>query len=159
MQVETVREKCRREVQFSKVGLELPHSDRPFKRRASNTESSEPDNKEIGSGETCSGSDSLQPVIEEREVPHDTSIPLGCSGELICRKITCYVRDMGVVISVQEVANEKSDTSMLADPQNLLKGSSGDKETVKSAVCFIITEIYILKTVTYMYINCVSVVS
>lgn len=147
-------------MQFSKVGLKLPHSDRPFKRRASNTESCEPDNKEIGSGETCGGSDSLQPVIEEREVPHDTSISLGCSGELICRNRADSVSDMGAAFSVQEVANEKSDTSTLADPQNsMLKGSSGDQETVKSTVCFIITEIYILKTVTYMYINCVSVVS
>lgn len=127
------------------MGLELPHSDRPFKRRASNTESCEPNNKEIGSGEMCGGSDSLQPVIEEREVPHNTSISLGCSWELICRNRTDSVSDMSAAICVQEVANEKSDTSMLADPQNsMLKGSSGDQETVKSTVCFITTEIYIL---------------
>ncbi|KAM7521447.1 hypothetical protein LguiA_011349 [Lonicera macranthoides] len=132
-QVETVREKRRRGVQFSKVGLELPHSDRPFKRRASNTESCEPNNKEIGSGEICGGSDSLQPIIEEREVPLDTSISLGCSWELICRNRTDSVSDMSAAICVQEVANEKSDTSMVADPQNsMLKGSSGDQETVKS---------------------------
>lgn len=36
-QGETSREKCKREVQFSRAGLEMPHRDRPVKKRTANS--------------------------------------------------------------------------------------------------------------------------
>lgn len=131
-------------MQFSKAGLELPQSDRPFKRRASHNESFEPDAKETQSSERCVGHDSFQSFEEER-VPVNTSISLGCSQELICGNRTDSVNEIHDSVSVKEVANEKSDTSMLGDaPQiSFHDGSTSDKEIVKSTVCFVIVEILI----------------
>lgn len=75
-QVETARERRRRAVQFSKVGLALPHSDQPCKRKAAVSPSHEiePDSDTSQSTKGLVDIDSWQPVIAEREVISKASL-------------------------------------------------------------------------------------
>ncbi|KAK2965212.1 hypothetical protein RJ640_019967, partial [Escallonia rubra] len=83
-QVETVLEKRRREVQFLKVGLDLPRGDRPFKRRLAESLPSEleSDSSRLQPRQECIPNESL-PLLGERKSLHDASVSLGYSGELI----------------------------------------------------------------------------
>uniref|UniRef100_A0A5B7BJH8 RNA helicase n=1 Tax=Davidia involucrata TaxID=16924 RepID=A0A5B7BJH8_DAVIN len=85
-QVETVREQRRRSVQFSKVGLEVPHSDQPFKRKRGVSTSCEieTDSEKIGSRKDFDENDFLQPVTVKREVPSKVPDTLGSSHEPVC---------------------------------------------------------------------------
>ncbi|KAA8543067.1 hypothetical protein F0562_021438 [Nyssa sinensis] len=85
-QVETVREKHRRSVQFSKVGLEVPHSDQPFKWSGgvSNSFEIEPDSNKIWSRQDFDENDFLQPVAAKTEVPSNIPDSLGPYRETVC---------------------------------------------------------------------------
>lgn len=121
-QVETTREKRRREVQFAKTGLVLEHSDRPLKRRAGNIDSCEiePDfsyhfDKEDVHIQT------MKTDIEEivNVEPFHISSP-----EPPCRQVT-----EDIVVD--------NETSVLEASETLLPTSTGDKSMAKSTVCFI----------------------
>ncbi|CAK9133268.1 unnamed protein product [Ilex paraguariensis] len=114
-QVETVREKRRRAVHFSKVGLEVPHSYR-LKRRAVDTSEGESDSDKIQSRHGFNGNGSLQLVIAEREALSDTSTDLGPSRGLVSHEIG-IVGGLDAPMQVQQIINESNDMPMLEDPQ------------------------------------------
>ncbi|XP_060218444.1 ATP-dependent RNA helicase DEAH13-like [Lycium barbarum] len=85
-QGETSREKRRREVQYSRAGLDVPHRDRPVKKRTIDDLSSDvlQDSEEMQSSPIVNGN-LLQSSIGEGEVPSDTPVVPGSSEELACQ--------------------------------------------------------------------------
>ncbi|KAL0420073.1 UNVERIFIED_CONTAM: ATP-dependent RNA helicase DEAH13 [Sesamum radiatum] len=130
-QVETVREKRRREVEYAKVGLELPDSDQPFKKRATNNASQNLEVKEdkIQSHAT-NDSDHTQSSLAERVMLHDMSISAGSSGNEVCGDGP-VTSDGDGVLSSREVASE---TNQPSKPEPLQKSTQypQDAEMIKS---------------------------
>ncbi|XVE89303.1 hypothetical protein DITRI_Ditri19aG0191700 [Diplodiscus trichospermus] len=86
---ETLREKRRRAIQFSKAGLEVPHSDRSSKgKHVDNSSSSKPELEleEINLGKDISKNHIGQPVVVEREVAKHAPGSLASSQEPIFGK-------------------------------------------------------------------------
>ncbi|XP_012846598.1 PREDICTED: uncharacterized protein LOC105966576 [Erythranthe guttata] len=80
-QVETVRGKRRREVEFANAGLQLPDSDQPFaKRRTENAYHG----AEVLEDKTQSPASYLQPCLAERVILNDTSISVRSSENEVC---------------------------------------------------------------------------
>ena len=79
-------EKRRRAVQFSKAGLEMPHSDQPFKSQDSDDASCkmESDLSKIRSRQEFDKIDTVRPRMVQREVLNNASISLGSSLEVVC---------------------------------------------------------------------------
>lgn len=132
-QVETAREKRRREVQFAKTGLVLQHSDRPLKRRASKSDSCEiePASSEIYSNQVDTEDIYIQPMKRDIEITN-VKPSLRSSAELPCSK---EVEDIGALdppSSAKKVDNEHTDTSMLDDPKASLPTSSFSRSMAKS---------------------------
>ncbi|KAK1428153.1 hypothetical protein QVD17_16981 [Tagetes erecta] len=137
-QVETAREKRRREVQFAKTGLVLQHSDRPLKRRDSKNDCSEicsdPDNME---------DDFAQPMNRDVEVVNvkqsvsRSSPELQCSKEAdACSKKSKEADVIGASdsVSVKKLDNEHANTAVIEDPKPSLATSSCSKIMKKSVV-------------------------
>lgn len=84
-QGETNREKRRREIQFSRAGLDVPHRDRPVKKRTVDDLSSEVlhDSEEMQLSPIVNGN-LLQSSIGEGGVPSDAPITPGSPQELAC---------------------------------------------------------------------------
>lgn len=120
LQVETVREKRRREVEFSKAGLQLPDSDQPFAKRRTQHVS---DNDDVYEYRTKSPADYVQSSLAERVILHNTSVSVG-SSEKELRDSAPVTSDgcsalshKEVDCSVKEVANETIEQSMPELPQ------------------------------------------
>lgn len=118
LQVETVREKRRREVEFSKAGLQLPDSDQPFAKRQHVS-----DNDDVYEYRTKSPADYVQSSLAERVILHNTSVSVG-SSEKELRDSAPVTSDgcsalshKEVDCSVKEVANETIEQSMPELPQ------------------------------------------
>nr|XP_004231211.1 ATP-dependent RNA helicase DEAH13 isoform X1 [Solanum lycopersicum]XP_010326955.1 ATP-dependent RNA helicase DEAH13 isoform X1 [Solanum lycopersicum] len=97
-QGETSREKRRREIQFSRAGLDVPHRDRPVKKRTVDDLSSEVlyDSEEMQLSPIVNGH-LLQSSIGEGGVPSDAPITPGSSQELACHsKLLVCDRDASV---------------------------------------------------------------
>ena len=79
-------EKRRRAVQFSKAGLEMTHSDQPFKSQDSDDASCkmESDLSKIRSRQEFDKIDTVRPRMVQREVLNNASISLGSSSEVVC---------------------------------------------------------------------------
>ncbi|KAL8241183.1 hypothetical protein R6Q59_014538 [Mikania micrantha] len=123
-QVETAREKRRREVQFAKTGLVLQHSDRPLKRR---------DNKS-DSAETYSNEEdvSSQPVKRDIEVTNVKLSPLESFPEGSCNNGANIVDALDPPSFVMKLDNEHTDTSILEDPKSSLVTPDCCKSIAKS---------------------------
>ncbi|KAK4339379.1 hypothetical protein RND71_040841 [Anisodus tanguticus] len=85
-QCESSREKRRREVQFSRAGLDVPYRDRPVKKRTAYDLSSDVlhDSEEMQSSPIVNGNILLS-SIGEGEVPSDAPIAPGSPEELTCQ--------------------------------------------------------------------------
>ncbi|KAI3668301.1 hypothetical protein L6452_43378 [Arctium lappa] len=138
-QVETAREKRRREVQFAKTGLVLQHSDRPLKRRANKSDSCEiePDSSEIYSNQVDTEDVSIQPMNRDIEITN-VKPSLRSSAELPCSKGAESIGALDPPSSAKKVDNEHTDTSMLDNPKASLPTSSCSRSMAKSVevVCF-----------------------
>ncbi|KAK3004680.1 hypothetical protein RJ639_018706 [Escallonia herrerae] len=120
-QVETVLEKRRREVQFLKVGLDLPRGDRPFKRRLAENLPSvlESDSSRLQPREECIPNESL-PLLGERKSVHDASVSLGYSGELIFDERLGSGGGAEATMSVKVAANQDTHTFISENTCNSL---------------------------------------
>ncbi|KAL0435922.1 UNVERIFIED_CONTAM: ATP-dependent RNA helicase DEAH13 [Sesamum radiatum] len=131
-QVETVREKRRREVEFAKVGLELPDSDRPFKKRATNNASQNLEVKEDKiQSHAINDNDHTPSSLAERVILHDTSISAGSSENEVCGDGP-VTSDGDGVLSSREVASE---TNQPPKPEPLPKSTQSfpqDAEMIRS---------------------------
>ncbi|PSS14702.1 ATP-dependent RNA helicase [Actinidia chinensis var. chinensis] len=114
-QVETVRERRRRVVQFSKVGLAVPHQ--PFKRKAAVCEI-ELDSDANHSVQELVENEFQQPVTADREVIASLPIPFGSSEGLVCSSGLGTVDEFGATLPVEEFTNKNSDTYMQEDSQD-----------------------------------------
>ncbi|XP_070034148.1 ATP-dependent RNA helicase DEAH13 isoform X2 [Nicotiana tomentosiformis] len=85
-QGETSREKRRREVQFSRAGLEVPHRDRPVKKRTANGLTSDvlDDSNEMKSSPIVN-SNLLQSSVGKGEVQSEALVTPGSPEELTCQ--------------------------------------------------------------------------
>lgn len=108
-QVETTLEKRRRAVRFSKAGLEMPHSDRPFK---SQDGEMEPDSNKIQSKQEFDESDAMWPRMVQREVLSNASISLGFTSELVCSTELAVNSRHSPTLPAKEVSEKNYDTSM-----------------------------------------------
>ncbi|KAI8574785.1 hypothetical protein RHMOL_Rhmol01G0381000 [Rhododendron molle] len=119
-QVETVHEQRRREVQFSKAGLALPHSDKPFKRKAVVSPSCEiePDSETVQSTKGLVDIDFWQPAMAEKEVTSKTS--LAYSEESVSSSGLGAVDGYDATDPVEEIANKNNETCMREDAQDSL---------------------------------------
>ncbi|KAG5532452.1 hypothetical protein RHGRI_026926 [Rhododendron griersonianum] len=115
-QVETVRERRRRAVQLSKVGLAMPHSDQPFKRKAAVSFSCEiePDSDTIQSTKGIDENNFWQPMTVISEIP----TPLGSSKESFSSFGLGAVDGYGATIPAEEVANRTNDSCIREDAQD-----------------------------------------
>ncbi|KAL8210619.1 hypothetical protein R6Q57_005056 [Mikania cordata] len=123
-QVETAREKRRREVQFAKTGLVLQHSDRPLKRRDNKSDSAE-----IYSNEKDVSS---QPVNRDIEVTNVKLSPLESFPEGSCNNGANIVDALEPPSFVMKLNNEHTDTSILEDPKSSLVTPDCCKSIAKS---------------------------
>ncbi|KAL2519096.1 RNA helicase family protein [Abeliophyllum distichum] len=116
-QVETVREKRRRQVQFSKVGLELDDY-RPFKKRTSDNASSGvelySDDKKL---QVINVSNSPQPSLSERELQNHISASFQSSQELVCRNEPATLGE-DAALTGEEVTSETSKLLIPEQPEN-----------------------------------------
>ncbi|KAG8389524.1 hypothetical protein BUALT_Bualt02G0238300 [Buddleja alternifolia] len=130
-QVETVREKRRREFEFSKVGLELPESDQPFKKRTSGnaSHSSEVSKEKI---EPNAINDYLPSSLPQRVILHDTPVSIGSSENGVCGNGT-VTSDGDGDLSFKDVDDENVQSSMPDLPQKCTLSSSYiEEEVIKS---------------------------
>ncbi|KAK4418101.1 ATP-dependent RNA helicase DEAH13 [Sesamum alatum] len=131
-QVETVREKRRREVEFAKVGLELPDSDQPFKKRATNNASQNVEEYEDKiQSQAINDSDQTRSSLAERAILHDTSISAGSSENEVCADGPVTFDGDGV-ISSKEVVSEANQPSMPEPLQKSTQSFSQDAEMIES---------------------------
>ncbi|XP_011079618.1 ATP-dependent RNA helicase DEAH13 [Sesamum indicum] len=131
-QVETVREKRRREVEFAKVGLELPDSAQPFKKRATNNSSQNIEVKEDKiQSQAINDSDHTQSSLAERVILNDTSISTGSCENEVCGDGPMTSNGEGV-LSSREVAGDANQPSK---PEPLPKSTQSfpqDADMIKS---------------------------
>ena len=134
-------EKRRRAVQFSKAGLEMPHSDQPFKSRDSDDASCkmESDLSKIRSRQEFDKIDIVRPRMVQREVLYNASISLGSSSEVVCSIGLGVISIHSPTLPAKEVSKEKYDTSM-QDRRNSTPTSStaDDHKNIKSKVYFML---------------------
>ncbi|PWA40387.1 RNA helicase family protein [Artemisia annua] len=123
-QVETAREKRRREMQFAKTGLVLQHNDRPLKRRCSENDSDEIEHIEPELSEVYSNPLDKEDVF----VPS----PQRSSPEISCSKEVEETVALDPPAFVKKVNNYDTDTPMLEEPKSALPKSSGDTSMVNS---------------------------
>ncbi|KAK9068970.1 hypothetical protein SSX86_013086 [Deinandra increscens subsp. villosa] len=126
-QVETAREKRRREVQFAKTGLVLQHSDRPLKRRDENKDSLEDDSNLVNMEDVSS-----QPMNTDIEVTNLELSPPRSYSELKCNSeaddIICA---LDPPLLVKKIDNENTDSSIIEDPKPSPVTSSSRKSMAK----------------------------
>ena len=134
-------EKRRRAVQFSKAGLEMPHSDQPFKSQDSDDASCkmESDLSKIRSRQEFDKIDTVRPRMVQREVLNNASISLGSSSEVVCSTGLGVTSIHSPTLPAKEVSEEKYDTSM-QDRRNSTPTSStaDDHKNIKSKVYFML---------------------
>ncbi|KAL8241182.1 hypothetical protein R6Q59_014537 [Mikania micrantha] len=123
-QVETAREKRRREVQFAKTGLVLQHSNRPLKRRDNKSDSAE-----IYSNEEDVSS---QPVNRDIEVTNVKLSPLESFPEGSFNNGANIIDVLDPPLFVMKLDNEHTDTSILEDPKSSLVTPDCCKSIAKS---------------------------
>ncbi|CAL5439177.1 unnamed protein product [Camellia sinensis] len=122
--VETVHEKRRRALQFSKLSLVVPPGDQPFKAGVSPLCEIEPDSGLIQPRQDLDENYFLQPVMAEREVITDIPTSLGSSKDSVCSSRFSAIGEFGAILAVMEVAKENSDSNMQEDAQDSLPTSS-----------------------------------
>ena len=127
-----MRERRRRAVQFSKVGLALPHQ--PFKRKAAVCEI-ELDSDANHSMQEIGENEFQQPVTADREVISSLPIPFGSSEGLVCSSGLGTVDEFGATLPVDEFTSKNSDTCMQEDAQDSLPTW---RQISRSTVCFIL---------------------
>ncbi|KAL3648074.1 hypothetical protein CASFOL_009042 [Castilleja foliolosa] len=119
--VETVREKRRREVEYSKAGLEMPNSGQPLtKKRANNASNGvEVNEDKIQSPAAINGneSDDMQSSLDDF---------VGLSKNKACDNAPVFYNKTEV-LSVKEVANEIIGPSMPEKPQKPIGSSNNEK--------------------------------
>nr|XP_043608965.1 ATP-dependent RNA helicase DEAH13 [Erigeron canadensis] len=125
-QVDTAREKRRREEQFAKTGLVLQHSDPPQKRLAVSNDSceSEPDISENYPDPDVEGDFPIQTINRVINITSLKSSPQRSSSELLCSKNT---EDVGALVSASnanKLDDEHANSSMLKDPKASLSTSN-----------------------------------
>ncbi|KAI7989852.1 ATP-dependent RNA helicase DEAH13 [Camellia lanceoleosa] len=134
-QVETVREKRRRALQFSKLGLAVPPGDQPFKAGVSPLCEIEPHSGLIQPRQGLDENYFLQPVMAEREVITDIPVSLGSSKDSVCSSKISAISESGATLAVMEVAKENSDANMQEDAQDSLPTSSNyDRRKIKRSM-------------------------
>ncbi|EYU46759.1 hypothetical protein MIMGU_mgv1a000378mg [Erythranthe guttata] len=133
-QVETVREKRRREMEFAKAGLELPDSDQPFaKRRNENASPS----AEVFEEAIQSPAKNAQSSLAEKAIVYDTSVCVRSSENEVCDSAPVTSDGCGVLSvervanSVKEVANESIGQSMRETLQKSTHSSHEEMITSK----------------------------
>ncbi|GJS59310.1 ATP-dependent RNA helicase DEAH13 isoform X2 [Tanacetum coccineum] len=136
-QVETAREKRRREMQFAKTGLVLQHNDRPLKRRATENDSDdiehiEPDLSEVHSSPLDKEDVLVQTSNKVVEIVNAIPSPQKSSPEISCNKEAEKIAALDPPGFVKKVNNYDSDTPMLEEPKSALPESSGDISMVNS---------------------------
>ncbi|KAL9168389.1 hypothetical protein ABFS82_04G012000 [Erythranthe guttata] len=136
-QVETVREKRRREMEFAKAGLELPDSDQPFaKRRNENASPS----AEVFEEAIQSPAKNAQSSLAEKAIVYDTSVCVRSSENEVCDSAPVTSDGCGVLSvervanSVKEVANESIGQSMRETLQKSTHSSHEEMITSKNAI-------------------------
>ncbi|CAI9781842.1 unnamed protein product [Fraxinus pennsylvanica] len=116
-QVETVREKRRRQVQFCKAGLELDDY-RPFKKRTSDNASGgvelHPDDNK---SQVNNDSNSPLPSLPERELQNHISVRLQSSQEIVCRNEPATLGE-DAALTVEEVNSGTSKSLIPEQPEN-----------------------------------------
>ncbi|KAI3705239.1 hypothetical protein L1987_75473 [Smallanthus sonchifolius] len=123
-QVETAREKRRREVQFAKTGLVLQHCDRPLKRRDNKNDSTEVDSNLVNVEDVTS-----QPMSIDIEVTKVELSPLRSSPEPTCNNGTDVIGSFDPPLFVKKLDDEHTDTPILEDPKSSLATSTMAKST------------------------------
>lgn len=135
-----MRERHRREVQYSKAGLALPHSDKPFKRKAAVSPSCEieSDSETVQSTKGLVDIDFQQPVMAEREVASKTS--LAYSKESVSRSGLGAVDGDDATEPVEDIANKNNETFMREAAQDSLPMAFNDDRSKSNnpMVCFIL---------------------
>lgn len=132
-------EKRRRVVQFFKAGLEMPHSDKPFKSQDSDNVSSEmeSDSYTRQPGQDFDKIDVLQPRTAQREVLSNGSISLDSSPVLVCSAGLGTNSRHSPTLPAKEVSEEKYDRSMLERRNSTTTSSTADyQNNIKSKVYF-----------------------
>ncbi|CAL5360929.1 unnamed protein product [Camellia sinensis] len=122
--VETVREKRRRALQFSKLSLAVRPRDQPFKAGVSPLCEIEPDSGLIQPRQGLDENYFLQPVMAEREIITGIPASLGSSKDSVCSSRFSAIGEFGAILAVMEVAKENSDSNMQEDAQDSLPTSS-----------------------------------
>nr|GEX16156.1 ATP-dependent RNA helicase DEAH13 [Tanacetum cinerariifolium] len=136
-QVETAREKRRREVQFAKTGLVLQHNDRPLKRRATENDADEiehiePDLSEVHSSPLDKEDVLVQTSNKVVEIVNVIPSSQKSSPEISCNKEAEKIAALDPPGFVKKINNYDSDTPMLEEPKSALPESSGDTSMVNS---------------------------
>ncbi|XP_022034335.2 ATP-dependent RNA helicase DEAH13 isoform X1 [Helianthus annuus] len=134
-QVETAREKRRREVQFAKTGLVLQHNDRPSKRRDNKTDSTEDYSDPVNIEDVSS-----QPMNVDIEIINVKLSPLRSSPELPCNSGADAIGALDPPSVVTKLENEHTDTSILEDPKPSETTSSSRKPMEKSTEAIVSTK-------------------
>ncbi|KAK9281521.1 hypothetical protein L1049_004424 [Liquidambar formosana] len=120
-QVETMWEKRRRAVQFSKAGLDVPCSDQPFKRAGGNNVfcETEPDSENTRSRQKFEEMDCAELMVVEREVLSTTSVSMGSSQEPVGSNELGIKGGYDAALSAKDITDKNSGTFMQEDLNNL----------------------------------------
>ncbi|KAL7168720.1 hypothetical protein ACSBR2_039046 [Camellia fascicularis] len=119
-QVEIVREKHKRALQFPKLGLAVPPGDQPFKAGVSHLCEIELDSGLIQPRQGLNGNYFLQPVMAKIEVITDIPASLGSSKDSVCSRRFRAISESGATLVVMEVAKENSDVNTQEHAQDSL---------------------------------------
>lgn len=134
-------EKRRRAVRFSKAGLEMPHSDQPFKSQDGDNASCEmePDSNKIQSKQEFDESDAMWPRMVQREVLSNASISLGFTSELVCSTELAVNSRHSPTLPAKEVSEKNYDTSMQDRRNSTPTSTTADgQKNIKSKVYFML---------------------
>ncbi|KAL3499521.1 hypothetical protein ACH5RR_038614 [Cinchona calisaya] len=124
-QVETVREKRQREVQFSKAGLELPHCDQPFKKKTINNSALKVEHY----SDRIQVVDSYESAEDNREALNNTCISSLSSKELtVSNEVGTFIGDAD--ITIKEPAGDNIELLVPKSLQKSLSTCSSDDDKV-----------------------------
>ncbi|XAR61370.1 RNA helicase [Bertholletia excelsa] len=124
-QAETLRERRRRVMQFSKAGLSVPDADQPFKTGINSSCEIQPhlDESQLRLG--LDENDFLQPSTE-REIISEIHVCMGSSKEPVCSSGFNAVGKSGVTVQTKEDGNNSRDTCLQQDAQGSLQMTTSD---------------------------------
>ncbi|XP_022891561.1 ATP-dependent RNA helicase DEAH13 isoform X3 [Olea europaea var. sylvestris] len=116
-QVETVREKRRRQMQFARAGLELDDY-RPFKKRTSDDASGDVElHPDDNKSKVNNDNNSPQPFLSERELQNHMPAPLKSSEELVSRNEPATLGE-DAALTGEDVNSETNKSLIPEQPEN-----------------------------------------